>query len=91
MNPLLSARDLGHRFGAHTVFTGINLRVNHGDRVAVLGASGCGKTTLLRILCESSLDSPRPVKVRSSARPIFRSAWSSRTWRFGRISAPLIT
>ncbi len=38
------------RFGRQPVLTGIDLSVPHGSITAVLGASGCGKTTLLRLV-----------------------------------------
>ena len=37
-------------FGSHTVLDGINLEVERGRLVSILGSSGCGKTTLLRIV-----------------------------------------
>ena len=37
-------------YGRHPVLTGIDLAVPHGSITAVLGASGCGKTTLLRLV-----------------------------------------
>jgi ATP-binding cassette subfamily F protein 3 len=36
--------------GRHKVLAGVDLRVNRGDRVAVIGYNGTGKTTLLRLL-----------------------------------------
>lgn len=47
---LLVATGLAKAFGAHDVFTSIDLRVEAGDRIGFVGANGAGKTTLLRII-----------------------------------------
>lgn len=47
---ILTASDLAMHFGAQDVFAGVSLAVARGDRVALVGANGVGKTTLLRIL-----------------------------------------
>jgi putative spermidine/putrescine transport system ATP-binding protein len=39
------------RFGRTDVLRGVSLAVERGTLVALLGASGCGKTTLLRAVC----------------------------------------
>ncbi|MBT0773630.1 ABC transporter ATP-binding protein [Kineosporia sp. J2-2] len=49
-------RGLRRTFGERHVLDGIDLDVTRGDFVALLGASGTGKTTLLRIL--AGLDHP---------------------------------
>jgi ABC-type polar amino acid transport system ATPase subunit len=49
-------RGLTRSFGARSVLAGLDLDIPNGQRVAVLGPSGGGKTTLLRIL--AALDAP---------------------------------
>jgi phosphonate transport system ATP-binding protein len=46
----LEIRDLVVRYGRHTVLNGVSCAVQRGERVAVLGASGAGKTTLFRAI-----------------------------------------
>lgn len=49
-NQSLEIRDLVVRYGQHTVLNGVSCTVRQGERVAVLGASGAGKTTLFRAI-----------------------------------------
>ena len=44
----IQVRDLHVAYGGARVLHGINLSVAPGEFVAILGSSGCGKTTLLR-------------------------------------------
>jgi NitT/TauT family transport system ATP-binding protein len=46
----LTARGVGHSYGALSVLDGIDLSVSDGEIVALIGPSGCGKSTLLGIL-----------------------------------------
>jgi phosphate transport system ATP-binding protein len=48
--PLMAARDVGVGFGAKTVLTGINLEFTHHSITALIGPTGCGKSTFLRSL-----------------------------------------
>lgn len=56
MPPILTAEHIKKSFGTHAVLKDINLTVNKGDVVSVLGPSGTGKTTLLR--CFNYLEKP---------------------------------
>ena len=47
---LIIASDLAKSFGPDDIFEGISLSIPHGARIAIVGANGVGKTTLLRIL-----------------------------------------
>jgi len=46
----LTAEDLSKSYGSLEVFTGVDLAIDRGANVVVLGLNGAGKTTLLRIL-----------------------------------------
>ena len=46
----LTAEDLSKSYGSLEVFTGVDLAIDRGSQVVVLGLNGAGKTTLLRIL-----------------------------------------
>jgi NitT/TauT family transport system ATP-binding protein len=52
--PALQVRDLSHRFdtrrGADAVLERLSFEVADGELVTMVGSSGCGKTTLIRIL-----------------------------------------
>lgn len=47
---VLTTHNLGKHFGAHDIFDGLTLSANTGDRIALVGPNGEGKTTLLRLL-----------------------------------------
>ena len=46
----LTASGLTKNYGSLEIFTGVDLAVDRGSRVVVLGLNGAGKTTLLRLL-----------------------------------------
>ncbi|MDA8415563.1 MAG: ABC transporter ATP-binding protein [Betaproteobacteria bacterium] len=50
MNDYVVIRDLNFGYSERPVLKGINLTVHKGGLVAIMGLSGCGKTTLLRLM-----------------------------------------
>ena len=47
---LVEIRDLNFTYDNRPVLTGINMKIPRGKVVAVMGSSGCGKTTTLRLI-----------------------------------------
>ena len=56
MGPIISAKSIFKSFNDLKVLKGVNLSINQGEIVSIVGPSGAGKTTLLHIL--STLDTP---------------------------------
>ncbi|WP_026120791.1 ABC-F family ATP-binding cassette domain-containing protein [Nocardiopsis potens] len=52
----LMAEGLSKSYGTLEIFTGVDLAIDRGSRVVVLGLNGAGKTTLLRLL--SGIEKP---------------------------------
>jgi phospholipid/cholesterol/gamma-HCH transport system ATP-binding protein len=46
--PIIQVENLTARFGDRTIFKNVNITVNQGEILVVLGGSGCGKSTLLK-------------------------------------------
>lgn len=55
-HPALKVDDLHKSFGAHHVIKGVSMEAQKGDVIAILGASGSGKSTFLR--CINLLETP---------------------------------
>jgi ATPase subunit of ABC transporter with duplicated ATPase domains len=52
----LMASDLSRSYGSLEIFTAVDLAIDRGSRVVIIGFNGAGKTTLLRIL--AGVDQP---------------------------------
>lgn len=54
--PILSLRNIYKAFGEEAVLQGLCLEIDKGEFITLLGSSGCGKTTTLRII--AGLENP---------------------------------
>ncbi|MES2475426.1 MAG: ABC transporter ATP-binding protein [Verrucomicrobiota bacterium] len=66
--PSIRAESLTKTFGIVRALDGINLEVRDGELFFLLGASGCGKTTLLR--CIAGLETPSSGLIRFGERDV---------------------
>ncbi|HTH95410.1 MAG TPA: ABC transporter ATP-binding protein [Rhodocyclaceae bacterium] len=60
---LVKISDLNFAYDSRPILTGINLEIPRGKLVAIMGTSGCGKTTLLRLIGGQLMASSGKVEV----------------------------
>lgn len=50
-NAIFNAENLFFSYGRNTIITGLNLTVQPGAVIGIVGKNGCGKTTFLKLVC----------------------------------------
>ncbi|MDX3805257.1 amino acid ABC transporter ATP-binding protein [Bosea thiooxidans] len=84
--PLISLRGIGKRFGAHQALCGIDLDVEAGSVVVLIGPSGSGKSTLIR--CINGLVRPNEGTLHIAGKPVdihHESAWQQMRTEVGMV------
>ena len=71
---MIKLQNITKSFGTLQVLRGINLQINQGEVVAIVGPSGAGKTTLLQIM--GTLDKPDGGQVLIKDQDVFRLSGS---------------
>ena len=70
MTTLLDIKNLNKSFNGHQVLHNISLQLEKGEILFLLGASGCGKTTLLRSI--AGFEQPTSGEIWLKNQPIFK-------------------
>lgn len=47
---ILSVSNLGFSYGDHVILDGVNLTIDRGEHVGLVGLNGCGKSTLMKLI-----------------------------------------
>ena len=58
---MLEVKKIKKKFGKNEILKGIDLKIEKGDRIAIIGPSGCGKSTFLR--CLNMIEPPTSGKI----------------------------
>ncbi|PKN32025.1 MAG: hypothetical protein CVU63_20900 [Deltaproteobacteria bacterium HGW-Deltaproteobacteria-20] len=64
---LLQVSDIAFGYGADRLFRGVTLRLNAGERAALVAPNGAGKTTLLRLIAGELSPDEGSVVIRKEA------------------------
>jgi ATPase subunit of ABC transporter with duplicated ATPase domains len=57
LGPMIAVSDLGKSFGQQTLFSGVSLQFNPGNKYGLVGANGSGKSTFLKMLTGEEITS----------------------------------
>ena len=68
---MIELRDVSIRFRYQSVLRNINLAIQPGQTVCIIGESGCGKTVMLKLIIGL---------LRPTSGTVFSTAWMSRVW-----------
>ncbi|MGM0126050.1 amino acid ABC transporter ATP-binding protein [Enterococcus sp. AZ194] len=79
MNTIIDVQHLKKSFGKNEVLKDINLTVNKGEVVTIIGSSGSGKSTLLR--CINLLEKPTDGKILYNETNVLEKGYNLPTYR----------
>ena len=89
--PAVRARTITRRYGDRTVLHELDLEIRRGEFVALIGKSGCGKTTLLRTLAGLDVLDGGDLAVPASSTVVFQEhrllPWE-KVWRNVALNLP---
>ncbi|WP_339033352.1 ABC transporter ATP-binding protein [Spiroplasma endosymbiont of Cantharis rufa] len=63
MKTLIEINNISKAFGKKVIFENFNLEIKEGQKVALMGANGCGKTTLVEMIAQFSKPDSGEIKI----------------------------
>ncbi|WP_339030840.1 ABC transporter ATP-binding protein [Spiroplasma endosymbiont of Cantharis nigra] len=63
MKTLIEINNISKAFGKKVIFKDFNLEIKEGQKVALMGANGCGKTTLVEMIAQFSKPDSGEIKI----------------------------
>ncbi|MGB1017012.1 MAG: ATP-binding cassette domain-containing protein, partial [Nannocystaceae bacterium] len=69
--PLVSAKQLHRSYGVRTILAGVNVSLEQGERVGLVGRNGSGKSTLAKLLCGHEQPDAGEVVVQRGIRALY--------------------
>ena len=55
-NPIIVFNNLQIKYGGKAIFEKVNMEVNNGDRIAIVGKNGAGKSSILKLILGDKID-----------------------------------
>ena len=65
---LVQLQDVSIAYGEKQVCSGVNLTIEQGDRIALRGANGCGKSSIIKLICGQEIPCTGVVRIGSGLR-----------------------
>ena len=62
---LLQLQDVSIAYGDKKVCSGVNFAIEQGDRIALRGANGCGKSSIIKLICGREIPHTGVVRIGS--------------------------
>ncbi|AUM62733.1 ABC transporter ATP-binding protein [Spiroplasma monobiae] len=63
MQTIIDVKNISKSFGKKIIFKDFSLEIKEGQRVALMGANGCGKTTLVEMIAQFSKPDSGEIKI----------------------------
>ncbi|MDR1001640.1 MAG: ATP-binding cassette domain-containing protein [Clostridiales bacterium] len=70
---IVSFEAVSKRYGSKPILNDASLCISRNDRIALVGANGCGKTTLLKMIMGEEQSDSGEIKISPSAKPAYMS------------------